>query len=219
VPADLTSTWAALDGTRLFEHLTADLNEHFKLPKDLVVAHRECGAVNAYYEPAENRIALCYELLSSIMTLARDNRSLSEAEVLQRIRATWMFIFFHELGHALIDYYDIPIAGNEEDAVDNFSTLSLLQTGDAEVATLAAGYWGASATGMYDELDFSDEHALNEQRFYNILCLVYGSDPQARADIVASGDLPSERAATCQPEYQRVRAAWTRLLGSWVQWD
>lgn len=204
---------------QLFSSLASELNMAFKLPRDLIIEHRSCDAVNAFYESDTGSIWLCYELLSSVADLASDRHNLPAAEVTERVRGTWMFIFFHELGHALIDYYDIPIAGSEEHAVDNFSTLSLLASDGAKTALLAASYWGASDSRIYTELDYADQHALNAQRFYSILCLVYGSDPGAHADIVDDGTLTSERAAQCPEEYERVRESWQRLLGEWVDWD
>jgi len=219
VPAEIAPLWREIDGMRMFDDLAEALNARYALPRDLIIEHRQCGAVNAYYEGDRDSIWLCYELLSSIGTLAAEN-GLPQPDVFERIRGTWLFIFFHELGHALIDYYDIPIAGSEEDAADNFATLSLLDSDDgAQTALLAAGYWGASDSRIYDELDFADQHALNAQRFYGILCLVYGSDPAAHADLVDDGTLSSQRAAKCREEYERVRESWRRLLGAWTHGD
>lgn len=38
-------------------------------------------------------------------------------------------MLFHELGHAFISLYDLPITGREEDAVDQFAAI-LLAMGD-----------------------------------------------------------------------------------------
>jgi hypothetical protein len=60
---------------------------------------------------------------------------------------------------------------------------------------------------------FSDEHGLPAQRFYNVLCIAYGSDPKLFADVVEKGYLPKERAEGCEDEYQQVDFAFTTLIG------
>jgi len=56
------------------------------------------------------------------------------------------------------------------------------------------------------------EHSLSEQRFYNILCLVYGSNPEKFNFLVEDGDLPEERAEICPSEYERKVNSWDTLL-------
>ena len=128
-----------------------------------------------------------------------------------------MFVFFHELGHGLIDLYDLPVTGKEEDAVDDFSTLLLIETDLADYAIRAAEYWSVSDSGEYDPLSFADEHSLSAKRFYSILCLVYGSDPDAYAGLVTEGYLPLSRAQRCPAEYQQKLDAWETLLELWAK--
>ena len=40
------------------------------------------------------------------------------------MRGVTVSTFFHELGHALIDAWDLPITGREEDAADQLPTWS-----------------------------------------------------------------------------------------------
>jgi hypothetical protein len=39
-----------------------------------------------------------------------------------------ILIMHHEIGHALIDQFALPVIGQEEDAVDAFATLMVLET-------------------------------------------------------------------------------------------
>jgi hypothetical protein len=55
------------------------------------------------------------------------------------------------------------------------------------------------------------------QRFYNVLCLVYGQDPDAHQDWVDDGVLPSERADRCPEEYAQVSNGWDRLLEPYLR--
>jgi hypothetical protein len=59
---------------------------------------------------------------------------------------------------------------------------------------------------------FSDVHGLPAQRFFNLLCLSYGSDPQTFADIVEEKFLPPQRADDCPREYAQVAFAFQRLI-------
>jgi hypothetical protein len=63
--------------------------------------------------------------------------------------------------------------------------------------------------------NLADEHLLQEQRFYNSLCMVYGSDTNKYAYIVNQGYLPKERAVRCPSEYQRTVDSWIDLLQPW----
>ncbi|MET0284227.1 MAG: DUF4344 domain-containing metallopeptidase, partial [Polyangiales bacterium] len=61
------------------------------------------------------------------------------------------------------------------------------------------------------------EHSLNQQRFYQILCLVYGSNPRAYQALVSDGVLPASRAQRCPAEYAQKSAAWEQLLEPWAK--
>jgi hypothetical protein len=54
---------------------------------------------------------------------------------------------------------------------------------------------------------YADVHSLDAQRFYNVLCLAYGADPELFADIVEQKHLPQERAEGCADEYRHVDKA------------
>lgn len=201
---------------KLFEIYAKALNEGFKFPRDLPVVHTSCGEPNAFYDPRSVQVLMCYELLDLISTLAEMNAA-DEEEYGERVVATWTFVFFHELGHALIDQYQLPTTGREEDAVDGFSTVLMIEADLADYALLAALYWAETDSGMYTELSYADEHSLNSQRFYNILCLVYGSNPNAYSDLVTEGVLPESRAARCPSEYAKTLKSWETLLEPWAK--
>jgi hypothetical protein len=50
------------------------------------------------------------------------------------------------------------------------------------------------------------------QRFYNLLCIAYGADPQLFGDFVEKGYLPKERAEGCKDEFQQVAYAYQTLI-------
>jgi hypothetical protein len=44
---------------------------------------------------------------------------------------------------------------------------------------------------------YFDEHALDRQRAYNVVCLVYGSDPTNVTDLADETKLPKDRRDSC----------------------
>ncbi|MDB4973581.1 MAG: hypothetical protein JWN48_1922 [Myxococcaceae bacterium] len=200
----------------LFENVASTLNATLKLERDLPVRHLACGEENAFYDPNTGSLSMCYELLEKITKVAYDPDA-SEQVVGDRVVGTWLFVFFHELGHGLVDQYELPITGREEDSVDDFSTVLMVEAGLSDYALHAAEYWAATDSGMFGQLDFADEHSLNPQRFYEIVCLVYGSDPRSYAHLVDNGFLPESRAQSCPVEYQKKRDAWQTLLQPWLK--
>ena len=62
-----------------------------------------------------------------------------------------------------------------------------------------------------------DEHSLDEQRFFDTICLVYGHDDEKYAYLVTNGTLPDERAAFCREDYEKVSRAWRQLLAPYLK--
>ena len=63
-----------------------------------------------------------------------------------------------------------------------------------------------------EEKDYSDPHSLEEQRFFNTICLVYGHRPEHYEYLIRNGTLPVERAYDCEKDYARLNKSWQRLL-------
>ncbi len=207
---------AMLQETRLLEDTLAELNTVFALPADVPVTLRECGEVNAFYDPNTREISLCYELIEDLMGMffAEDQTEEETEEAAGAVLGATMFTFYHELGHALIDLYDLPVTGREEDAVDQLATMILLEGGEeGEAAALnGASSFLSEEEQELDDLAFWDEHSLDDQRFYNIVCWSYGKNPEGFQDLVEDGTLPEERAERCPEEYERMSRSWNLLL-------
>jgi hypothetical protein len=211
--------------SKLFEGLVEISNKELSLPVDIQVVFRECNGkdedpTNAFYSPEDHSITLCYGLIKKSEDLFRDDDT-KEGELRESVLGSTAWTFYHEMGHALIDVYQIAHTGKEEDAADELSTYILINEGgeDGELAALngAMDFWReASEDNDLSEEEFADTHSLSKQRFYNIVCLVYGSNPE-KYDFLTKGDdriLPEDRAESCEGEYQRITKAWQTLLGS-----
>lgn len=204
---------------RYFEEVVEDLDKTLVLPRNLDVKLQECGEVNAFYDPEDKAVHLCYELLDHFLEIFGTDAKTDEEneEAAGKAIAALTFVFYHELGHALIDLYDLPVTGKEEDAVDQLATVMLLETWDGEESELAltasAEWFDSSAAEREEDPDMADEHALDEQRYYNLLCWTYGSDPDYFKDQLEDWQLPEERAERCPEEYQKMSRSWDQLLG------
>lgn len=188
------------------------LNQDFEVPRGIAVDVLECDEPNAFYDPEQRRLRLCYGMVSLVSEAFGDIESDREHTV--ATLGTTLFIFFHELGHALIHELDLPITGREEDAVDQLATLLLINGGPdgVQAARDGAAFFARLAERRGGAGSFWGEHSLEEQRFFNVLCWVYGSDPASHADLVKQGALPAARAERCPEEWARLQSAWSALL-------
>ena len=205
--------------SELFDATVEELNDTLALPDDLEIVFTECGTENAFYDPQTTRIFMCYELIDFFKKqfgAAYDDKDTAESAVVDSV----VFIFHHELGHALVDLLDLPITGKEEDAVDDLATLVLLhdwEGGDASALSAAEAFYmigegeEEEGGGDIEKLPYYGQHSLGKQRYYQIACTVYGSDPKAHADMIGE-TLPKERARQCQAEYQQKAKSWNVLL-------
>lgn len=126
------------------------------------------------------------------------------------------FTLFHEMGHALVSEFELPVVGREEDAVDRLATL-LLTPGDDEVdpayliGAMKSWFLLADET-EYSDIAWWDAHGTDEQRAYQIACLLYGSDTQAFKKVADEVELPDERREECEEEAILNEDSWTKLL-------
>jgi hypothetical protein len=209
----------ALEKGHVFEALAENLNEDIRLPRSVRVNLADCGTVNAFYDPTRKQIYMCYELMSYFAGIfanaaKKSTKPVSDGHVALAMMGATQFVFFHEVGHGLIDILKLPAVGREEDSVDQLAALILIGAGEEGVGMAMAGaYWfKLSHDAGNDRMPFSDEHAFDGQRYYNILCLVYGSNPTKYAQIASSGALPRDRAVRCPSEFKKISKAWETLL-------
>lgn len=213
----LTSHVDALCKGNLIKALTSLLNQTFNLPKRLSIIGRECGQSNASYNPSRVEITLCYELSKEISDRIRREIRADINVQNQVALGALVFIFLHEVGHAVIDLYDLPVLGRQEDAADQVGTYLLLAM--AEERPDIAGYWPAGAHWYFRKTDlffskrhYADEHSLNPQRQFNIACWVFGSNPQKYMDFAKNVGLPVQRAQRCPNEYKELQQAVNKML-------
>ncbi|QXG50009.1 peptidoglycan-binding protein [Pseudomonas viridiflava] len=179
--------------------------------------------VDADYNPEESAVFMCYEVVDYLLRQANSLYVNEDpAFRLQYIKARLQLILLHATGHALIDLLKLPPPMNVEEAVDQLvATLILLgmkNEDDTEelthmLAMNAAGLKAdPSVQPAYTRDYFSEEHAWNEERYSNVLCMIYGSDPKKYASIIDQRLLPESRAASCREDAPRKYEAWVDFL-------
>ena len=195
----------------------------FALPRPLRYVTAECGEFGAFYVPETTQVVLCYETLRTLYERGQAQQWAGDLDPdypLRYTRANVRFIVLHETGHALVDLLDLPVTGRQEDAVDQLAAMLMLHFSGVdespaqviESLRMAANWLLTRSTGAYDLDAYADEHALGEQRYFNLQCLIYGTDPIKYGEIVTAGDLTPARAKACPRETRQVGRAWLRLL-------
>ena len=202
---------------KLLEKAADKLNRALVLPRDIKLRTKDCGEPNAFYDEKDFSVTVCYELTEHFYKIFITGNS--EQKAYEKMLDAVRFSFLHEVGHALIDAYDLPITGNEEDAADRCSAfINLTELGDdgAKAMLAAADAFAVeSKTGAPEKRILADEHLLQEQRFYNTLCMLYGSDSGKYEYLVNENYLPKSRAEKCPAEYERNVESWENLLAPW----
>jgi Putative metallopeptidase len=134
-----------------------------------------------------------------------------------------LVLLSHEMGHVLISEMHLPILGREEDAADTYAALRLLTIGTSfsqhELADAAQGWF------LNDRRDretgekplYYDEHNLSQQRAYQILCLMVGSDPDKFKGLADEMKMPDSRQATCKRDFTKASSAWEAVLKPWLR--
>ena len=214
--------YAAIDRSiresKTLEKAADKLNRSLSLPHDIALRAKDCNTANAFYNPRDHSITMCYELMEYFYRIFKRAGD-SDAKAKLRMNRATTFIFLHELGHALIDGYQLPITANEEDAADRCSSyICIEELGDQGVQAIigAAEFFSIqSKMSKKDDKMMADEHLLNGQRFFNSLCMIYGSNPNKYRGIVQNGLLPKARAVRCPKEYSRTASSWEKLLEPW----
>jgi hypothetical protein len=197
---------------------TSLLNDILDLPQPITVRY---GANEGpLYDPQINEIWIPYAFVTEITNRFSSSGLSSDDEHATQITLdVLMHTLFHEVGHALVALYELPILGREEDAVDglaNVLMLEYLQEG-ADATLNAADMFSLESEDReyFDEQDFWDSHSLDIQRYYTTVCHVYGNAPELHEDL-RDELLSEERGEECVEEYEQLSYSWMRVLAPYL---
>ena len=162
---DTYDFYVTINGTtNSSDTLQAHYNSLFKLPKkDINIEFRNCGVSNAFYSSAQSTITICQELAADLFNFYGNyDDSINAME----------FVTYHELAHAFVDQFDLPVFGNLESAADSIAVVLKVEIdGDARSAIIASVYFLGN-----QNTNWADSHPLGGDRFYDISCLALGAD-------------------------------------------
>lgn len=197
----------------IFDEIIDFLNGLLSLPHDIEIRF-ENNEQGPYY--LDGTIIMNYQFVVYHAGLFEYvEYSESAEQLVDDLLGITEFVFYHEIAHALIDAYDIPVLGREEDAADDLATLMAAHMELGDIALIAADAFDISAelSGEFAESQFWDEHSLGEQRMYSLVCLVFGSDPEAYADLAE--EFPEHKAQRCIYDFQQKSDSWDKVLEPW----
>ena len=180
------------------------------------------GAISAPTAPSTPTTV--QERISEVARSLQSNPKLKKLTETQRenvvnfIVGNMLFVMLHELGHGAIEQFKIPILGREEDTADNFAIIRLLEVGSAfshRILVEATRGWFLSDRRDRDSkepLYYYDEHGLDKQRAYQIVCIMVGSDPVEFKDLADQTKMPDDRQSTCKIDYDTAFSGWSTVL-------
>lgn len=217
--ADHAALARQLQDNQVLEQLREFLSP-FRLPASLTLKLESCGNGNAWYE--DRTITVCYEYLDSLVRHAPGEPLADGVSRADAIVGPTLEVFLHEMAHAAFELLEIPVLGREEDAADQIAAYMLLNLSKDEARRAVIGtasmYLREARTFTVEFKGFADGHGTPAQRYYNLLCLAYGSDPVLFADAVEKDLLPRDRAEDCAGEYKQVASAFHKLIGPHLDW-
>ena len=126
-----------------------------------------------------------------------------------------MQTILHELAHAFIEIYNLPVVGKQEDIADSFAAVMLIEffeNGDEILLSTSDVFKLYSYNHKLEEEDFIDEHSLDIQRFYDSVCYIYGSAPLKYKKLLEDLNYNEERKLLCKEDYIKNVNNWFTLL-------
>lgn len=132
-----------------------------------------------------------------------------------------VFTLYHETGHLLVHELGLPVLGKEEDAADALAVVLILKNtvdDDEMFNTLidAADGWYLQAeqtTGEgIEDLSYYDDHSLDIQRAYAMVCMMVGADASEFAETADVYEMDPDRQAACGGVYEQAESSWMSVL-------
>ncbi len=150
----------------------------------------------------------------SAAVCANDEEGLSEFS-----KNVTFHVLFHELAHALIQEFKLPVLANEEAMADTFSTTWITKTmqdqaSDIMMARVRSWIY-EDAEVSPDDYDFKGEHLLDIRRAYQAACLFYGLDPAEFEGTVRWLKFSENDLADCSDTAPDQEESWFDLLESY----
>jgi len=158
------------------------------------------------------------EILPSVNEIHRtggsDQSAVNELDRELFVIANTELTLAHEFAHLLIDELELPVFGNMENAADLIGLMLYSNLMDEMSTPIGMQIFRSIAdeTRMeWDTKEIDDQraywslHPFEPQRFFNLACLIYGSDPESLEHLRSYVGLPYARAIYCTDEFLRAK--------------
>jgi hypothetical protein len=220
--ANLQPIYDRLRSRRVLEEFS-EFMVALKLPKKLIVQFDQCDAPMRIYK-AGQPATVCYELVDQIEKIAAKG----DADTRQMVLAGAVVqAVFHEAANAVFDILQVPVWGRREDAADRLAGFLMVGMGSdiAYQTIVGAAIFFQNSGRTWTGSQFASVNSPEAQRFFNFLCMAYGSDTVRFGYLVESDDktkdpiIPRNRAVRCSDEYTQVRSAFNLRIMPYVDPD
>ncbi|MEU2392843.1 DUF4344 domain-containing metallopeptidase [Streptomyces sp. NPDC007369] len=213
--------------SRVLERTADWVNRSVALPHDLVVkvtGNVPPGVTDAVTQPDGRTIYVPPRFLTQVHGIADEVARTVKRPALfpedefnadDLAALSTRFIFGHELGHALQRQLQLPNLGLEEDAADGFASFHTVNEAGPGPSLAAAMVFDAIARkeGKLTLEGLSSDHPVTQQRVFNFLCYLDGSDPKNfDGPLVDAGYLPKSRAPLCPQSWAMLDHGWWTQL-------
>jgi len=167
-------------------------------------------------------------LLVAALPLAIADDEMAESDRIDFVVGNLIFVLMHEFSHVVIEDFEVPVLGNNEDAADTLAAASLIRL-DRErperdfyyirmllAAADANRILWQRGLEQDNPIIYLANHPLSVQRAARINCLAYGSEPEVLEPLPEIVGLPDFRADWCEEEYEAAESAWFWVRDSYV---
>lgn len=121
-------------------------------------------------------------------------------------------VIAHEIGHAVIREFDLPILGPEEDMAEDFSVIYIHMMLPEKAGAIVSARARQHLMDGQEARRFS-EYRDDDQRADRNICILYGIDPEAYAPVAEQFDLLNDpMASNCRDFPTEVFRSWRRVL-------
>ncbi|CAH0530442.1 DUF4344 domain-containing metallopeptidase [Vibrio hippocampi] len=177
------------------------------------------GDEGPLYDTDQHQVLIPYSFYIESLNYFLEYAERAQTDAEQGALDTLLHTLLHEVGHAYIADHRLPVLGKEEDAVDNFAAIIMLnyiEYGDL-AAINAADMFALESEGRpnyYQSYEYIGEHSFDLQRYFSTLCLVYGSDPEAHSELLneIESELREERQQACIETFYEIDTNWKKML-------
>jgi hypothetical protein len=188
-----------------------------RLEKKILVKLDQCNQPTRPFEPG-GPVIICYECIAEIERLAPADRTPRGVSRKDAIVGAFVQVVLQGTSRAVLDALNAPVWGRLTDASDRLAAYLMLQFGEEVTrrTLIASTYFFEKSRRTWTGSDFSDVYSTEDQRFYNYLCVAYGSNQQVYKDLVQNDQLTQHRAERCRHEYAELDFAIKTVLMPYV---